>query len=335
MMMTCLRWVMGDKLTVAGREVVLGAGIPHFEVVIVESRQGDIEAALYCAAHEACLAEDTATDPGLLEEDESDERRPANVRRCRLQHAALNPALDQMYLRNVGTEAKGVQRLFQQGIDSFTVYYTYTKSDLHHPAPDTRPAMAQYIASTSSKLQALSEDLLQVVICEDRKMLIYANWPLNLWLVELFLSVIQIEFLSIRAGVKTNKRLEAENEYNNNPKVKVLVCSSRSASESLNLQKGGWHTVVMDLIPMNVLKQIIGRSFRVGATHPQLIKVLTTDETYDQYLQQRYFANYNAEVAVTAKLPVADNVLLQVDNATRTQHDFESKDRHEYHKFLC
>ena len=66
-------------------------------------------------------------------------------------------------------------------------------------------------------------------------MLIFADQPLNLQVIKLLLEILQIKHLSIRAGISNSKRLEAENEYNENPILKVLVYSSRSAAESINL----------------------------------------------------------------------------------------------------
>jgi SNF2 family DNA or RNA helicase len=325
MMLTCLRRVMGDALNVHGREIVLGAEIPPFELTIAVVRHGAVEASVYRAAHRECIAE-PQSDKRLASQvnADNDSRHPSNIRRRRLQHAALNPALDQMYRRNVGNEAQGIQKFFKQGIDSFSIYHAYTKNDLHHPLPETRPAMAKYMADCSCKLQALSAEIQEVVIRQDRKMLVYADWPLNLWLIELFLKVLNIPFLSIRAGITTSQRLEAEHAYNNDPAIKILVCSARSASESLNLQKGGWHIVIMDVIPINKLLQIIGRGFRVGQKHAQTIKMFVADETYDQYLLFKYINQYNRQVSGTAKLDIPEDVYANVDNKLRMEYENQS-----------
>ena len=235
MMLTTLRRVMGSTLVVSGHTIELGKDLPPFNVTFPELRLGPVEAALYNAAHHSCLQ-----DPRSMVEEgetgnEEEEPPPANVRRQRLQHAALSVSLDQMFKRNVGTKAKRIYKRLDEGIDSFTVFYDWTKGDPHHPLPESRAAMARYMARISSKLKALSAELLEVVVRKEQKMLVYAHWPLNLWVIELFLEILQIPFRSIRAGVKTSDRMEAQYEYNHNPSMKVLVCSTRSASESLNL----------------------------------------------------------------------------------------------------
>ena len=323
--MTCLRRCKGDKMTIAGREISLGAAIPYFEVTFVELRQNIVEASRYHQVHTECLGTEGA---------EGDDADSTNPRHRRLQHATLHPALDSMSNRNVGKDAKEIRKLMNRGVDSFEVYYNWTTSTFDLNAPRTRKAMADYLVRSSVKLQALCDELVQVVVREDRKMLIFADWPLNLWVIELLLHVLQIAFRSIRAGVSPSDRLAAEHAYNYDPNLKVLLLSSRSGAESLNLQRGGWHTVVVDVVAINTLLQIIGRAFRVGQLHPQQIKVLTVDESHDQYLLHKYISNYIAQVAATAWLPVSDEALAAISEETMQRHPGGGPEAADYRQFL-
>ncbi|KAK3698115.1 hypothetical protein LTR37_017073 [Vermiconidia calcicola] len=333
-MLTSLRRVMGQELRVAGRKIKLGANIPRFEITTMLLRQGDVEASLYGAIHEAYLKDSQSARLIVDDNDLSDENNPpANVRRRRLQQACLNPGLDQLHQRNVNG-VKDVRKLFDKSLDSFGFFHTWTKSDMNSTRPATRIDMAVYIAETSVKMQALAAEILQVVLIDGGKMLIYADWPTNLWLIELFLEVLQIKFLSIRAGVSTRKRLEAENAYNNDNATKVLVCSSRSAAESLNLQRGGWHIMVIDLVPINVLHEIVGRGFRVGQKHAQTVKAFASDETFDQYLLHKYVSHYRSQVAATADLGIPKSVLAGVKPLVNATERLDTSQRKDYTKFV-
>ncbi|KAK5690494.1 hypothetical protein LTR17_025940 [Elasticomyces elasticus] len=80
----------------------------------------------------------------------------------------------------------------------------------------------------------------------------------------------------------------------------ILVCSSRSAAESLNFQKACCNIIVMDIVNNNTILQIIGRCYRIGQTHEQFIKVLTLNRTYDQHIVSNYAATMISQLAATS-----------------------------------
>ncbi|KAK0857136.1 hypothetical protein LTS02_010347 [Friedmanniomyces endolithicus] len=115
--------------------------------------------------------------------------------------------------------------------------------------------------------------------------------------------------MSIQSSIKSAACLAAELQFNTNDEMKVLVCSSRVAAESLNLQHSGWNMIVIDLVLINTLIQMAGRLFRFGQKRPQTIKVLTVDESYNQYIQANNVVRYCAQIAANADLSTDPSIL--------------------------
>jgi hypothetical protein len=189
------------------------------------------------------------------------------------------------------------------------------------PAFDHFGFQLTWLVGSSPKLQWLCKYIKEVVLDLDEKVVIYADWPLTVFLVELIIVTMGIKGGSIRAGLKRAARLQNEYDYNHDPEFKVLICSSRSAAESLNLQRGGHRMVVMDVVSANTLIQIIGRLCRIGQKHVQDISVLTVDETYDQVLIYECQKVFRLQVAATAEVPddAAHKFLRNLDQQQETE----------------
>lgn len=170
------------------------------------------------------------------------------------------------------------------------------------PEPNDRVQALQWLVALSSKLKVLCEHILTFVLGAGEKLIVYADWPMTILLVELVVTLLQIPIVSIRAGVSNQARLDAEIAFNNDPNVMVLVCSSRSAAQSLNLQQGGHRMIILDWVPINTILQCVGRQFRIGQRHPQFITVVTLDGTIDQKAQAHSHALFRQQVAATMDL---------------------------------
>ena len=173
---------------------------------------------------------------------------------------------------------------------------------MHVATPSTRPEMAQFITGTSSKLQYLTRLILHHWFNQGEKMIIWCNEPLTLFLVELLLEIYQFNFVSIHAGIQNANRVKAEWEFNHNPAVGFLVASSRSQTESMNLQNGGHIQVFLNVLGATPSIQACGRSHRIGQTKAVIVYRLTTDGTYDQVQQQVYQDRYRVAVAAQTKI---------------------------------
>lgn len=162
--------------------------------------------------------------------------------------------------------------------------------------------MAQFITGCSCKLQFLCYLMLYHWLDNNEKMIVWCNEPITLFLVELLLQIFQFKFSSIHAGIQNHARVKAEWEFNNNAEVGFLVASSRSQTESMNLQEGGHIQVFLDPLSATQSVQAAGRNHRLGQKHPVIVYRLNTDGTYDQVMQQQYQDKFRVTVSAQTKI---------------------------------
>jgi hypothetical protein len=132
---------------------------------------------------------------------------------------------------------------------------------------------------------------------DPRKLIVWANEPLTLQAVELLILALDVKHVSIRSGITASARMKAEDDFNNDPDVKIVVCSSRSCQESMNLQHGGYTHVALDVVSFTALLHMVGRTGRIGQTYVQYMHVLVLDGSYDQVLVANNIRRYAPEVA--------------------------------------
>lgn len=218
-------------------------------------------------------------------------------------------------------------------MDSFQFFHANTKTDLTAVPPNNRLDSLRWVVSLSVKNKYLLRLLLDIVIRGDKKLIIWTSEPITRMNVELICTLCGITFVAIRAGIKNRTRVLSEAGFNNDPAVKVAIMSTRSATESANMQKGGHSHVFMDNIPVPAMLQAIGRTHRIGQEFEQSVWILTTDETVDQALQQMYQARFQQQIAATADVPeyMIDKYLANVSTSVRTQmqKDAANQDRTE------
>lgn len=180
--------------------------------------------------------------------------------------------------------------------------------------------MALWLTAASVKAQAVVKIIQRHLIEKDEKIVIWATEPPVLMCLEILLRVLQIETVVIRAGKKNSERVQAELDFNTNPKVKCILLSVVSAQESMNLQKGGHIQINVDPISATSAIQIAGRTGRIGQLFEQIIYNLVVDESYDQYLQAVYMDRYRVMVAATTD--IRDDVKKRVlDACTSTEQE--------------
>ncbi|KAK0816316.1 hypothetical protein LTR75_003541 [Friedmanniomyces endolithicus] len=281
----CLRRVLRQSIRVHRHDIELGKGILHFQITFVELRQAKVEAAQYRSIHQRTM-QTAAVRCGSAD----DEVTWTNPKRWILQQAVANRLLDLFTYRNVNLSAKTICAQQAKGLDSFEYFYTYTKESLNVMPLTDRIGMAWYLCQPSAKCCYLVSELLYIVC-------------------EMICAILQIPYMSIQSSIKSAACLAAELQFNTNDEMKVLVCSSRVAAESLNLQHSGWNMIVIDLVLINTLIQMAGRLFRFGQKRPQTIKVLTVDESYNQYIQANNVVRYCAQIAANADLSTDPSIL--------------------------
>ncbi|KAI7457748.1 hypothetical protein KC357_g9308, partial [Hortaea werneckii] len=119
---------------------------------------------------------------------------------------------------------------------------------------------------------------------------------------EVTLDAFGIPCARISAGLSAKERAEIVEKFNDpdSDEIMVVIASSRSAAESINLQKGCHYIFILDVVHFNIIAQIIGRVFRIGQRFQQFIKILTLNRTYDQVLLSQYCSSIVAQLAATS-----------------------------------
>lgn len=206
-------------------------------------------------------------------------------------------------------------------MDSFQFFHANTKTDLIATPPNNRLDALRWMLGISVKNQYLVRLLRKHVILGGNRMIIWTSEPITRMNVELICTLCGISSVSIRAGIKNRTRVLNELAFNTNPDVQVAIMSSRSATESANMQHGGHLHVFMDLIPITSILQAIGRTHRIGQMFEQFIWILTTDETVDQALQQMYQSRFMQQIAATADVPqtMIDKYIANASNSERIE----------------
>lgn len=162
--------------------------------------------------------------------------------------------------------------------------------------------MAKWLTEPSVKAQAVVALIKRHLIDKREKIAIWATEPPVLMCLEIMLKTLQANVVVIRAGKKNSERVQAEMDFNYNPKVEIILLSVVSAQESMNLQKGGHIMICVDPMPMTALIQCVGRMGRIGQEFAQIIYNLVVDDTYDQVLQSVYMERYRVIVAATTEV---------------------------------
>lgn len=115
----------------------------------------------------------------------------------------------------------------------------------------------------SPKLKELESILDELVIQNERKVVIFSEWTTMTYLIAKHLSKVKLDFVELTGKVPVHKRQALIDEFTNNPGCKVFL-SSDAGGTGLNLQAAD--CVINFELPWNPAKinQRIGRVNRIG-----------------------------------------------------------------------
>jgi SNF2 family DNA or RNA helicase len=128
----------------------------------------------------------------------------------------------------------------------------------------------------SPKLDEFREVIRELVLEEDRKVVVFSEYERMTYLAGQTLAKLGIGFVSLHGGVPSRKRGALISQFRDDPKCRVFL-STDAGGVGLNLQTAS--AVVNFEPPWNParLEQRIGRVHRLGQEHPvQVIHFLTT-----------------------------------------------------------
>ncbi|KAK0942956.1 hypothetical protein LTR29_005528 [Friedmanniomyces endolithicus] len=170
------------------------------------------------------------------------------------------------------------------------------------PAQEDREDFEKNLALTRKRLEDWNERCGALEkMKEKKKLLVYCDWPDNVWLMKTLFDILCMNAARISAGQNPKERARIISGFNDpaNLDVMILVCSSRSAAESYNFQKACHNIIIMDVVGFNTISQIIGRCYRIVQKHEQYIKILTANHTYDQVILANHANAMVAQLAAT------------------------------------
>ncbi len=100
----------------------------------------------------------------------------------RICHASLNLELDKF--ATVKNDVAHVNKWFESSDNDYgaSVYFKWTRGTSYAPVYTERVSMAYHMAAPSAKLCFLAKICYQVCRVEKRKLLIFSDWPVTLWM---------------------------------------------------------------------------------------------------------------------------------------------------------
>ncbi|HEY0206645.1 MAG TPA: SNF2-related protein [Acetobacteraceae bacterium] len=196
------------------------------------------------------------------------------------------------------------------------------------PQYDTRPTFTARLVGASPKLKCLLALLRDIVLVNRRKALVFVQWPMNLWLVEVVLAMANFKVISIRSQNTAAEREEAVEDFNDpSHESQALVTSYLTTATSVNLQRGCCDVIFVDIAAnANTALQAIGRVFRIGQPRPQQIWILVLDHSYDQVSQARAAVKMIGQIAGGGDMSYTDEDLNAARAAVRRGEDCIAED---------
>jgi len=155
----------------------------------------------------------------------------------------------------------------------------------------------------------LIRELLRVVVKEKSKFINYADWPTSQFYIAQTLTILGFNVGTLRAGMTREQKSSVVATFNNphDHTYDVLIASSRSASQSLNLQTACHNILIWDTLPVNQMLQIAGRIHRLGQKKKQHVFCFCADRTFEQHLWAVNSERQVAQIVATMeKIPLAE-----------------------------
>lgn len=208
-------------------------------------------------------------------------------------HLSVSPKLDRFLRRSPSSVLSAeISRFTERGDDhGFGLFWSRTTEDPSASVPTNRVAMARYLAHQSPRLRYLFHILVQQGVFDSvgshPRFLIFCHWPLTLWLVQMFLGTLPLDFVVIRAAMSNTLRSSAIARFNDpSSSTQVLVTTYNCGATGLNMHSQCSRIILMEsALNHNSLFQTIGRIHRLGQREEQRAWVLFMDHTIQRYME--------------------------------------------------
>ena len=104
------------------------------------------------------------------------------------------------------------------------IYHKRTRENRYASAYSDRISMAYYMAAPSAKLSFLVKICHQVCRVERKKLLMFTDWPVTLWLTAAFLMNIGFDILIIRSVHTAEERPQTCAQFNDSTNPVEICC---------------------------------------------------------------------------------------------------------------
>ncbi|KAF7917809.1 hypothetical protein EAE99_009185 [Botrytis elliptica] len=179
-------------------------------------------------------------------------------------------------------------------------FHRMTRHNYFDPLPMTRLPLAFYMAAMCPKIKWIGGYLAEHTLGEKKdRVLVIGDWPMPLWLMECYFSLLGFNVLSIRSEMSMNERQAAADKFNDpNHPCEVMFVGSRLGALGLNFQKGCHRVIIAEQSNQAGQDfQAAGRVGRLGQEHQQDIVQLYLHHSYDSRLLLRKIKKFEEQVA--------------------------------------
>ncbi|KAJ6110479.1 hypothetical protein N7486_002714 [Penicillium sp. IBT 16267x] len=302
---------MGDEIDMPdGEKIIIGGKIPPARIMTVELCYSDAEQKEHDLVYSKVIkgltkSNDDDSLPSTLSETQLFGRGPVNPGKLRrLCALAFHGKLD-AFLSLEGISNKYIEHITdidKEGNMCFELFWQLTVDGQFNAPPRIRFDRARYLLCQSPRLKYLLKIFLAEGLTPSSakpRFVIFCNWPMTVWLVQMLLHALSLEFTSISSPMGVADRSEAINRFNDpNNNCSVFITTYTLGAFGLNLQNSCSRLVLMEsAINYNRVFHAIGRMHRLGQKEPQKIWYLFQDSTIQRWMEWRNLTKVREQIA--------------------------------------
>ncbi|KAJ5992493.1 SNF2-related protein [Penicillium sp. IBT 35674x] len=215
-------------------------------------------------------------------------------------HAKLDTFLNLEGISNQYTEH--IADIAKEGNMCFELFWQLTVEGQFNSLPRIRFDRAKYLLCQSPRLKYLLKIFLAEGLTPSSakpRFVVFCNWPMTVWLVQMLLDALSLEFASITSPMGVTDRTEAINRFNDpNNNCSVFITTYTLGAFGLNLQNNCSRLILMEsAINYNRVFHAMGRMHRLGQKEPQKIWYLFQDSTIQRWMEWRNLSKVRDQIA--------------------------------------
>lgn len=300
---THIRTMASTLTTVKEEKIRIGDTIPPYTVTTVELEWNRPKQDEFNKFYPP-LARRLIRNPSA-NNDNNNETAQFNMKSYRrLCHMSYSPSLEGLYQATYGkNKVLDINRWGDYHDHGLTWFMTKAKHNYAMPTISNRASCAYYLANSSPKLRYLCKLLLAKVIDQKRRLLIFAEWPMTQWHLEMFLMNLGFHTLSLQSKHTDEEKIIIVNKFND-PKsnIDILVTTYRTCIVSINLHKACSDCVMVEpAINTNMVLQTIGCVHQLDQNVPQTITILFLNHSFNRHIEYNQAKKMISQIAEQGK----------------------------------